>query len=266
MKHLPVIALLLLVSCAPRKKVIVENNYDDSEIKTRLSDLEQRVMSLEISRSSMISSMDWQQSQLDSLFESNADLYNSMNNLSTSLSNLESLTNEEISDLQAQIDAMGAAIIENESSANSAIQGLSDTLSALTESNSQEHSAMQALIDSLQASVNNIYSDNSSQASSIVALQSSLSSAQTTINNLSSQIITLQNNVNITQVVDPCGDTPNKYDEVIFKMSNGTYVASFSDNANGLNTRFSVLPVGNYQTTDGTNCRFSVNANGTLTW
>lgn len=37
MKHLPVIALLLLVLCAPRKKVIVENNYDDSEIKTRFS-------------------------------------------------------------------------------------------------------------------------------------------------------------------------------------------------------------------------------------
>lgn len=177
MKHLPVIALLLLVSCAPRKKVIVENNYDDSEVKTRLSDLEQRVASLGVSRLLMISSMNFQQSQLNALFEADGEL-----------------------------------------------------------------------------------------SESIANLQSSLSSAQTMINALSSQIVTLQNNVNISQVIDPCNDAPNKYDEVIFKMSNGTYVASFSDNASGLNTRFSVLPVGNYQSTDGTNCRFSVNANGTLTW
>jgi septation ring formation regulator EzrA len=266
MKHLPVIALLLLVSCAPRKKVIVENNYDDSEIKTRLSDLEQRVMSLEVSRSSMISNMNSQQSQLNSLFEADVDLSESIVNLQNGLSNLENLTNDEILELQDRIDAMEEAIAENKSSANSAIQGLSYALMTLTETTRGEYSAMRVLIEGLQTSVNSIYSVNSSQSSSIVALQSSLSSAQTTINNLSSQIITLQNNVNITQVVDPCGDTPNKYDEVIFKMSNGTYVASFSDNVSGLNTRFSVLPVGNYQTTDGTNCRFSVNANGTLTW
>jgi chromosome segregation ATPase len=266
MKHLPIITLLLLVSCVPRKKVIVENDYDDSNVKTRLTELEQRVASLEISRTSVISNMNSQQSQLNSLFEADIDLSESIANLQNGLSNLENLTNDEISDLQDRLDTIGELVAENESSANSAIQGLSYALMTLTESNIEEHSAMRVLIDGLQTSVNNIYSVNSSQSSSIVALQTSLSSSQTMVNNLSSQIVTLQNNVNISQVIDPCNDAPNKYDEVIFKMSNGTYVASFSDNASGLNTRFSILPVGQFSTTDGTGCVFRVNANGTLTW
>lgn len=68
----------------------------------------------------------------------------------------------------------------------------------------------------------------------------------------------------IVQIIDPCGDAPGIYDEVILKLSNGTLLASFSDNANGNNTRFSVLTAGNYTTTDGSNCHFTVNANGTI--
>jgi len=63
----------------------------------------------------------------------------------------------------------------------------------------------------------------------------------------------------IVQVIDPCGTQhPNGYDEVILKLGNGQYLASFSDNANGLNTRFGLLPPGNYVTTDGTNCHFNI--------
>lgn len=63
----------------------------------------------------------------------------------------------------------------------------------------------------------------------------------------------------VVEIVDPCGQQhPNGYDEVILKLGNGQYLASFSDNANGLNTRFGVLPPGNYRTTDGTNCNFTI--------
>ncbi len=66
-------------------------------------------------------------------------------------------------------------------------------------------------------------------------------------------------------IIDPCGDTPNVHDEVFIKLANGTLIASFSDNANGKNTRFSILiPGTNYQTTDGTNCTFSVDSQGGL--
>ena len=70
-----------------------------------------------------------------------------------------------------------------------------------------------------------------------------------------------------TNIVDPCGDTPNKYDEVLIIFSNGQVLASFSDNANGNNTRLAIVPPGGpYQTTDGTGCVFYVSSKGTVTW
>lgn len=63
----------------------------------------------------------------------------------------------------------------------------------------------------------------------------------------------------IVSIVDPCGPQhPQGFDEVILKLGNGTYLSSFSDNANGKNTRFGILPNGNYTTTDGTECHFSL--------
>lgn len=65
-------------------------------------------------------------------------------------------------------------------------------------------------------------------------------------------------------MVDPCGDKPGVYDEVFIRLANGTLLASFSDNANGLNTRFSVLSTGSYVTTDNSHCYFSVDSNNQL--
>lgn len=66
-------------------------------------------------------------------------------------------------------------------------------------------------------------------------------------------------------IVNPCGDAPGIYDEVFLKLQNGTLIASFSDNANGQNTRFSVLTAGSYQTTDGDNCVFTLDSSGNIT-
>lgn len=62
----------------------------------------------------------------------------------------------------------------------------------------------------------------------------------------------------VLEIIDPCGDAANIYDEVLLRLGDGTLLASFSDNSNGKNTRFSVLPPGSYVTTDGSNCMFSV--------
>lgn len=63
----------------------------------------------------------------------------------------------------------------------------------------------------------------------------------------------------ITEIIDPCGpEHPSGFDEVILKVGEDKYLASFSDNANGKNTRFGLLPPGNYQTTDGTGCNFTL--------
>jgi hypothetical protein len=59
-------------------------------------------------------------------------------------------------------------------------------------------------------------------------------------------------------LVNPCGDAPGIWDEIFLRLANGQLVASFSDNANGNNTRFSILTPGTYETTDGDNCMFTV--------
>lgn len=67
------------------------------------------------------------------------------------------------------------------------------------------------------------------------------------------------------EIIDPCGNAAGIYDEVILELSEGIFIASFSDNSSGKNTRFSVLVDGNYVTTDGSNCHFSV-SNGQISW
>ncbi len=66
----------------------------------------------------------------------------------------------------------------------------------------------------------------------------------------------------VLEVIDPCGDAPGLYDEVILRLANGQLLSSFSDNASGKNTRFSILTAGTYKTTDGSNCIFTVTAEG----
>lgn len=63
----------------------------------------------------------------------------------------------------------------------------------------------------------------------------------------------------VVEIIDLCGpEHPSGFDEVILKLGNGQYLASFSDNANEKNTRLGLLPSGNYQTTDGTGCNFTI--------
>ena len=67
-------------------------------------------------------------------------------------------------------------------------------------------------------------------------------------------------------LLEPCGDAPGIYDEVLLRLSNGTVLASFSDNAAGANTRFSLLGAGTYTTTDGDSCTFTLDSSGNLTY
>ncbi len=66
-------------------------------------------------------------------------------------------------------------------------------------------------------------------------------------------------------ILNPCGDAPSIYDEVFLKLADGTVLASYSDNASGMNTRFTKLIAGTYGTTDGDNCVFTIDASGNIT-
>jgi len=69
----------------------------------------------------------------------------------------------------------------------------------------------------------------------------------------------------ITEIVDVCGDAPNIQDEVLLRLGNGKLIVLFADNSNGKNPRLSVLSAGNYITSDGSNCFFTVTSTNQIT-
>jgi hypothetical protein len=62
-------------------------------------------------------------------------------------------------------------------------------------------------------------------------------------------------------LLNPCGDAANIADEVLILLANGQVIASYGVN-NAV--RFAVLTPGNYVTTDGDNCTFTLTAAGEL--
>lgn len=64
----------------------------------------------------------------------------------------------------------------------------------------------------------------------------------------------------VTEIIDPCGDDPGKFDEVLLKLYDGSYVSYFEDGGKRFLT---VLEFGKiYQTTDRQKCKFKVDLNG----
>jgi hypothetical protein len=102
------------------------------------------------------------------------------------------------------------------------------------------------------------------QSAVSAGLTSTVTALNATVNSSLMQIAVLQGYNNIVSLKDPCGAQGNVWNEVFLKLSSGVYIASFSDNASGLNTRFTVLKDGSYVTTDQTNCFFTVSGNGTV--
>jgi len=123
---------------------------------------------------------------------------------------------------------------------------------------------LQAQIDALELSVSNNISARSALNIAVAALDAN---NQTQINTLNAQISALQSQVNlqvqyiavlqgythIYAIINPCGDNPG-FDEILLKTSQGL-LAYFEQ---GSNRFLSVLPDGNYQTTDQHRCKFSV--------
>lgn len=65
-----------------------------------------------------------------------------------------------------------------------------------------------------------------------------------------------------TEIVDPCGEQA-MFDEVLFKMANGQVLALYYSKKQSFLT---VVDPGVYTTTDGTECTFTVHADGKVTW
>lgn len=69
----------------------------------------------------------------------------------------------------------------------------------------------------------------------------------------------------VVQVVKPCPTIGGSFPEVLLIMQDRSILASASENANGKNTRLSLLTPGTYSTTDGRSCTFTVGAS-TISW
>lgn len=69
----------------------------------------------------------------------------------------------------------------------------------------------------------------------------------------------------IEAIIDPCGDSPSIDDEVFLKLANGTILWLQVDNSNGKNARLAVARPGRWQTTDGSDCQFTLNTDGSIT-
>lgn len=171
-----------------------------------------------------------------------------------------SSTNEtDIADIKSRLAALELQVLSTRSDLNA--QGV------LLASN-------QAAIDSLTLSLSNVADSSSAQYAAIVSQLTSMLNVQTNVqadvlvlqNQYAltlMQLATLQGYKSIVSLKDPCG-AQGSYNEIFLQLSDGTYIASFSDNASGTNTRFTVLTDGNFVTTDGTHCHFSVSGNGTI--
>lgn len=61
----------------------------------------------------------------------------------------------------------------------------------------------------------------------------------------------------IVEIIDPCGDNPGEFDEVLLRLYDGTLIAYFES---GSDRFLSEIDQGNYRTTDEQECRFSVNS------
>lgn len=259
--------LTLAVSCGPRKKVIVENPYNDSDLKNRVTDLEQRVQALELGHMSNVASINASQAQINALIDGQNTLASDLANLSESLSELQSLTVEEFDELNSKLEAVEAAVESLEASsessiaaANSSIASLSSYVDQLVNLGVAESNFLRNEIAALQASVAAQSSTNTSQDGQLLSLQTTIAALQASANAQQAQITTLLTTENIVEFIDPCGDGPG-YDEVILKTSSGKFVAYFES---GSNRFLSVLSPGNYQTTDQQACQFSINGSNQL--
>jgi len=66
----------------------------------------------------------------------------------------------------------------------------------------------------------------------------------------------------VTEMVDPCGDE-SQFDEILLRLANNQLVAHFSSGALEFLT---IIGPGNYTTTDGTGCTFTIHNDMTVTW
>lgn len=117
-------------------------------------------------------------------------------------------------------------------------------------------SGLEAMLIQLQNRIIELETQSGLTAGQIDMLQSDINVAQ-------SQIASLATQESIVELIDPCGDNPGQYDEVLIRTSSNKLIAFFEQ---GGQRFLSVLEAGSYRTTDTQQCLFNVDSNGVVTY
>jgi hypothetical protein len=229
------------------------NNLKNQEQDQRLKNLELRLDNLELLNIQI-------KITTESLAPSVYDLQSQIETLNLKQTQFETAVQaDEQSDNLAQVNLQNQITITNQT-----LNSLNQSIIALQTTTTDQTT----LITQLQNSVTQLQQTSNSQqvttqnlGNSVTVLQNALLALQNQSNANTVQLATLQGYTNIVSIKDPCGKQVAA-DEVLLKLSDGRYLVSFSDNAAGLNTRFSVLGNGTYVTSDGTHCYFQISNNG----
>lgn len=183
-------------------------------------------------------------SQVADINKKDLDQDSRLNDLETRISSLESsyaLNVVKMSQVESSIESNQVTL-----------QALQTSIDSLYDSHEVNHEA----IESLETLV-------SSHEAALISLQDDQASSQASINVMMGQIATLNGHDSIIEMVDPCGDKANTFDEVLLRTKSGKLIAYFEQ---GNNRFLSVLTPGHFRTTDSQACNFSVDAQNNVTW
>jgi uncharacterized coiled-coil protein SlyX len=153
-----------------------------------------------------------------------------------------------VASIEKDIKSSITNMAELSNSINSLETDLQNLNDELDQSNAEDGQDIQDLIDATTANYNNL-----------IAIVNSL---QDQVDDNISDLVALQENNSVVEYLDPCGDKPNAYDEIILKTSQGDFVAYFEQG----NKRFLTKLEKNvqYQTTDSQACLFKIDNDGNL--
>lgn len=125
-----------------------------------------------------------------------------------------------------------------------------------------EYDDLSNRVTELEKRLDDMYNNLSSLSTNIDNMEVDQDILQQAIAINTANIATLESNLSVTQIIDPCGDNAGQFDEVLLVMSNGDIIGYFEQ---GSKRFLSVLPNGNYRTTDTQACNFTVN-NGIISY
>lgn len=120
--------------------------------------------------------------------------------------------------------------------------------------NVEQISVIEGILNDLQTQINAIEGDllalDASQSAQIASITTQLTNIDASID-----LLEQASQSAIKELIDPCGDKPGHFDEILIVLNSGELIAYFEQG----NKRFlTVLSDGNYQTTDAQKCNFSV--------